>query len=286
MRRIQIIHVTEYEYPETVTLLSHRLLVRPREGHDVRIESSRLDISPAYHVRWTRDVYGNIAATLDFQERAARLKITSEVIVQQRREAVMAFPLALNAAQFPFHYEAHEQQDLLHYLQSIYGADKPHLMNWLGPIWQPGQHLETTALLNTINSKIANEIQYEVREAPGVQTPTTTLERGRGSCRDVATLFIEACRSCGLAARFVSGYLLSSATVQDTRSTHAWSEVYLPDSGWCGFDSTSGLLVGADHIAVAVHRHPEAIPPISGAFVGPSDPAPNMLVNVATNTLA
>jgi transglutaminase-like putative cysteine protease len=285
MRRIQIIHTTEYHYPEPVTLLSHRLLVRPREGHDVRIESARLEISPAYHVRFTRDVYGNSLATLDFQARAADLRITSEVTVQQHAETVMEFPLALTAAQFPFHYEAHEQQDLLHYLQSIYTADGPRVLAWLGSIWRPGQSLETTALLNTINAKIANEIQYEVREAPGVQSPSKTLERQRGSCRDVATLFIEVCRRCGLAARFVSGYLLSSATVQDTRSTHAWSEVYLPDSGWRGFDSTSGLLVGADHIAVAVHRHPEAIPPISGSFVGPSDPPPSMLVNVATTVL-
>jgi transglutaminase-like putative cysteine protease len=285
MRRIKIVHLTEYLYPERVTLLSHRLLVRPREGHDLRIESAQLDITPNYHVRFTRDVYGNNVATLDFQERAERLTITSEVTVQLHTDGAMEFPLALTAAQFPFRYDEQEQQDLLHYLQSIYVADKPQVLAWLGSIWQPGQCLETTALLSTINAKIANEITYEVREAPGVQSPSRTLERRRGSCRDVATLFIEVCRSCGLAARFVSGYLLSAASAQDSHSTHAWSEVYLPGSGWCGFDSTSGLLVGADHVAVAVHRHPEAIPPISGAFVGPAEPPPTMYVNVTATVL-
>lgn len=285
MRRIQILHVTEYQFPQPVVLLSHRLLVRPREGHDVRIESSRLDISPAYQVRWTRDVYGNIVATLEFQELAATLKVTSEVIVQLRTDAAMVFPLAHTATQFPFQYDEPEQPDLLHYVQPIYVADKPQVMTWLGDLVHPEQHWETTALLNAINAKIANEIQYEVREEPGVQSPKVTLDRRRGSCRDVATLFIEACRGCGLAARFVSGYLLSLASAGDTHSTHAWSEVYLPGSGWCGFDSTSGLMVDEDHVAVAVHRHPEAIAPISGSFIGPSNMAPTMRVHVATTAV-
>jgi transglutaminase-like putative cysteine protease len=285
MRRIQIVHVTEYEYPQPVTLLGHRLLVRPREGHDLRIESSRLDVTPGYDIRWTRDVYGNISASLDFLERSKHLKITSEVIVQLHTELTMTFPLAVTATQFPFRYDTSEQQDLSPYTASIYPAEEARLMSWLGQTWLPGQTWETTQWLNTINARIANEISYEVREAPGVQPPSTTLERGRGSCRDVATLFIEICRCSGLAARFVSGYLLSSATVHDTRSTHAWSEVYLPGGGWLGFDSTSGLLVGSDHVAVAVHRHPEAVAPISGSFVGPADLAPRMRVSVDTAVL-
>jgi len=101
----------------------------------------------------------------------------------------------------------------------------------------------------------------------------------------VATLFIEACRYCGLAARFVSGYLLSSAAVRDVASTHAWSEVYLPAGGWRGFDSTSGQHVGGEHVAVAVHRHPEAIPPVAGAYLGPAKPAPVMHVDVHAGEL-
>jgi transglutaminase-like putative cysteine protease len=111
------------------------------------------------------------------------------------------------------------------------------------------------------------------------------MNRRNGSCRDMATLFIEVCRHCGLASRFVSGYLVSSAAVEDLATTHAWADVYLPGAGWRGFDPTSGKLVGGDHIAVAVHRHPEAIPPVSGRFVGPSEPFPIMDVAVQVRRL-
>ena len=124
-----------------------------------------------------------------------------------------------------------------------------------------------------------------VREEPGVQNPAQTLFLGQGSCRDFAALFIEGCRSLGLASRFVSGYLVSSAAVEDLATTHAWAEVYLPGTGWRGFDSTGGQLVGGDHIAVAVHRHPEAIPPVSGSFIGPTELKPIMEVQVQVQRL-
>ena len=101
-----------------------------------------------------------------------------------------------------------------------------------------------------------------------MQRPTDTLEKNSGSCRDFATLFIEACRSWGLAARFVSGYMLCEASEAGGATTHAWAEVYLPGAGWKGFDPTSGILAGSKHVAVAVSRHPEAATPISGSFTG------------------
>ena len=125
-----------------------------------------------------------------------------------------------------------------------------------------------------------------MREEPGVQSPAATLAQQRGSCRDVATLFIEACRYIGLAARFVSGYLQGSATNIGHGATHAWCEVYLPGAGWKGFDSTSGEVVGGHHIAVAVHRHPEAVPPVAGSFVGQLAHAPSMAVAVQVRELS
>ena len=278
MRRIQIHHTTEYRYVEPVTLLPHRLLLRPREGHDIRIESSRLKITPSYEIRWHRDVYGNSVAHVEFTQPSDRLEVTSEVVVQHYEEQPLEFLLAPEASQFPFHYDPMEQIDLMIYLLAAFPQESPKLGRWLRDIWRPGQTLETAKLLDAINRKVKEDIQYEVREKPGVQSPAVTLERGRGSCRDSATLFIEACRHCGLAARFVSGYLLSSAAVHDYSAAHAWSEVYLPGSGWRGFDSTSAQLVGGEHVAVAVHRHPEAVPPISGAFLGAPEPAPVMRV--------
>ena len=146
--------------------------------------------------------------------------------------------------------------------------------------------MNTTLLLDSLNKAIVANFEYKMREEPGVQSPQQTIESGSGSCRDFATLFIEACRVFGFASRFVSGYLLQPIGNADQHSaTHAWSEVYLPGSGWRGFDSTSGLLTGADHIAVAHHRHPEAIPPVSGSFIGKTEPLPVMSVNVDVKKL-
>jgi len=285
VRRIEICHVTEYRYTHPVQLLNHRLLLRPREGHDLRIESSRLDIAPDYRIAWYRDVHGNSVASVDFVQPAAQLVITSQVVVQHYEQTPQELSLAPAAAQFPFHYDPMEQVDLMVYLLSAYPQDNATLKSWLDQLWQPGQRLQTSHLLDAINQKIAREITYEVREALGVQSPQTTLQRRCGSCRDMATLFIEACRYCGLAARFVSGYLLSSATVHDTTTTHAWSEVYLPGTGWRGFDSTSGRRVGGEHVAVAVHRHPEAVPPVAGAFVAPTSVQQELLVRVTAAAL-
>ena len=113
-----------------------------------------------------------------------------------------------------------------------------------------------------------------------MQSPALTLSSGAGSCRDFATLFMEICRYGGLASRFISGYVLNEAVPDGHTATHAWSEIYLPGSGWRGFDSTSGLVVGGDHIAVAVHRHPEAIPPVAGSFIGSSNWKPTLTVTV------
>jgi transglutaminase-like putative cysteine protease len=285
MRRIEINHTTTYEYPEPVTFLKHRLLVRPREGHDIRIEASRLEISPEYSIRWYRDVYNNSVAAVDFAAPADRLTIKSQVIVQHYEPRPVPLVLADEARVFPFHYDPMEQIDLMIYLLSAYPQDSVRVGQWLRAIWSPGTGLPTLDLLDAINRKIVGEIGYEVRERVGVQSPAETLARGKGSCRDVATLFIEACRHCGLASRFVSGYLLSSAAVEDVASTHAWSEVYLPAGGWRGFDSTSAQHVGGEHVAVAVHRHPEAVPPIAGAYLGPEEPKPVMHVEVRATEL-
>jgi transglutaminase-like putative cysteine protease len=125
-----------------------------------------------------------------------------------------------------------------------------------------------------------------MREEAGVQSPAQTLSKRSGSCRDYATLLIEACRCLGLASRFVSGYLHAPATEAGNATTHAWVEVYLPGTGWKGFDPTAGEVTGNRHIAVAVARDPGAVPPVSGSFFGSGLATPAMLVNVQVNLLA
>jgi transglutaminase-like putative cysteine protease len=285
VRRIQIQHLTRYHYAETVTLLPHTLHVRPREGHDIRVQSSRLQISPGFKIRWKRDVYGNSVAVVDFLRPADDLVISSEVIVEHYEEDPLEFVLEDNARRYPFQYDPSEHIDLAPYQSVIFTQDQTVLKDWIADVCIPGTSGDTIALLNSVNTKIANQLEYLVREEPGVQTPAQTVSTGKGSCRDFATLFIEICRHCGLASRFISGYVLNEAVGQGHTATHAWSEVFLPGSGWRGFDSTSGLVVGGDHIAVAVHRHPEAVPPVAGSFVGSANARPQLQVEVRVNRI-
>lgn len=280
MRRLQIEHETTYEYAEAVTLLPHKLLLRPREGHDLRIESADLTISPAHHLQWQRDVYGNSVAWARFVEPSHRLSIVSRLLLQHYDDQPLDFLVADFAVFYPFQYEAAERVDLGPYLLPVFVSDQSLLGAWLQPFWQPGQVVETYVLLDMINKAITRDFAYQQREQPGVQTPATTLANRSGSCRDSATLFIEACRNLGLAARFVSGYLCSTALAQGQGATHAWAEVYLPGAGWKGFDPTSGQVVGNDHIAVAVSRHPERVPPVSGSFFAATPQSPRMHVAV------
>jgi len=285
MRRIDIEHITKYLYPEPVEFLPHKLLVRPREGHDIRIESSSLRIQPAYSIEWQRDIFGNSLAIVGFSEPGRELEIVSRVVVQHYEEMPSPIDLAANARHYPFHYDPLEQIDLIPYQISVFPQDYAVIGEWMKDVWSAGDLVETVPLLNRINQKIADTVRYTVRTSPGVQPPHTTLRRGKGSCRDMATLFIEACRYLGLASRFVSGYLVSNAAVEDLATTHAWSEIYLPGTGWRGFDSTSGQAVGGDHIAVAVHRHPEVIPPVSGSFLAAGKVKAEMEVEVRVNIL-
>lgn len=171
----------------------------------------------------------------------------------------------------------------LRMMQAVYPDDRETLRGWLD-----GAGLllpqETFTLLDRMNRLIAGQFFYQMREAPGVQSPALTLALNSGSCRDFAALFMETCRYLGLASRFVSGYLFTSDFDTGNGSTHAWAEVYLPGAGWKGFDPTSGDVVGNRHIATAVARHPESVPPVAGSFIGPggSHPVPNVTVRVST----
>jgi transglutaminase-like putative cysteine protease len=267
MQKIQINHHTRYEYTGPVSLGPHRLFLRPREGHDLLIASSRLEISPKpASITWHRDVHGNSVATVVFSESSSALSINSEVIVEHYDEKPMDFLIEERATKFPFLFTPGERIDLLPYLTPSYPEDQGQVDVWTQRFWKPGSIVDTYVLLDEINRTIAKEFSYARREEPGVQRPSRTLTNQRGSCRDFATLMIEACRFLGLPARFVSGYSSTEDVPAAFGSTHAWAEIYLPGAGWKGFDSTGGVIVGPSHIAVAVGRDPESLPPISGSF--------------------
>ena len=286
VRRLRIHHLTRYQYAEPVKLGPHTLHLRPRDGHDIRVQSSKLDISPEFTIHWKRDVYGNSVAIVDFLQDASELTIASEVVVENYEEQPLDFVLEDYARFFPFDYDPGEQIDLAPYKNPVYEQDQAVVKEWIAELCRPANRVDTVTMLTTLNTNIANGHRYQVREEPGVQSPSQTLASGTGSCRDFATLFIECCRHCGLASRFISGYVRNETAAPWNTATHAWAEVYLPGSGWRGFDPTSGLLVSGDHIAVAVHRHPEAIPPVAGSFVGTGNAQPTLTVEVNVGPVA
>lgn len=268
MQRFKILHRTYYNFATEVRLGPHTLRLRPREGHDLRIESSRLKINPTAALRWHRDEEDNSVATATFAQTTAQLAIESEIIIQHYNEAPLDFFVSDYAVNYPFTYQQNEFAVLAPYIQQAEHTDSALLGNWIANTWQPGEPIQTFALLDRLNSHIQQTLQYSLREEPGVQTVEQTLSLGSGSCRDFANLFIEAARSLGLASRFVSGYLNAGSSVENYGATHAWSEVFLPGAGWKGFDSSTGKVAGSDHIPVAVARQPESVPPVAGSYSG------------------
>lgn len=280
MRRLKITHFTQYRYADQVTLQPHRLLVRPREGPDVHIQSSSLMISPAHTIKWHRDVFDNAAAVVEFLEPAHILTITSEVIIEHFDENPLDFLIEEYAVNHPFSYSPQEEIELRPFLLPVYPADEWAIRDWLCQVGVSQVAIQTYSLLDTLNRAIAAQFRYVVREEAGVQTPSQTLGLRAGSCRDFAALLVETCRHLGLASRFVSGYTHVPATEDWAATTHAWSEVYLPGAGWKGFDPTSGEVSGGRHIPVAVARHPEAVSPVTGSYWGMRSSPPSLIVDV------
>ena len=283
MQRLIISHVTEYRFAAPVSLQPHRLLLHPRESHQVRIESSVLDIFPAHAVQWKRDVLDNSVAVVRFSEMTERLLITSNVVIQHYDDNPFDFLIDDYAVTHPFVYASEDQAELAPFRQPVYPADQLTVRDWLAGLGLLRQ-MPTFTLLDQMNRSIAGQFCYQMREEPGVQSPALTLAGNSGSCRDFAALFIEACRHLGLASRFVSGYLDTPLNADSHGSTHAWAEVYLPGAGWKGFDPTSGEVTGNRHIATAVARHPEAVPPVAGSYLGPPNLSPILSVAVRVST--
>ena len=284
MNRYRILHRTAYVYSGPVQLGSHSLRLRPREGHDLRIESSLMAIQPEASLLWHRDVEGNSVAIATFASPANQLRIESTLIVQQYDQQPLNFLVEDYALNYPFAYNLDDLPVLYAYLPAPPGRAEEELARWTASVWQPGEAIESYALLQRLNLAIHSQISYRGREEPGVQTPSETLIKASGSCRDLAYLFMEVAKQLGFAARFVSGYSCTTFAANDAGSTHAWAEVFLPGAGWKGFDPTRGAIVGGDHIPVAVGRLPNCVPPIAGSFQGNS-PLLSLEVSVAVSRL-
>jgi transglutaminase-like putative cysteine protease len=220
-------------------------------------------------MRWIRDRYENNIALVEFSEGAMELIVDCKFIIQLTERNPFDFVLAPEVTEYPFYYEHELFSEIQPLIRNIYERDTDRLRHWVDRFWSPGKTVDTLALLQDLNLSIYRTFKYQRRESKGVQSPAETLRSRSGSCRDFATLFIEACRSLGLAARFVSGYLYSSS-ITGRMSMHGWTEVYLPGAGWLGFDPSWGVLADSHYIPVAVSRHSEHAAPISGSYFGSS----------------
>ncbi|HEY0121149.1 MAG TPA: transglutaminase N-terminal domain-containing protein, partial [Rhizobium sp.] len=227
MTQIRIHHRTISHYRYAVSLRPHRLMLRPREGRDLRLLSHEVSITPQARVSWATDVFGNAVATAVFNEMADVLTVDSVALVDLTAAAWPVFAIAGSALTFPFRYSDEEWTDLGALTARQY-ADPSHQLQRWAQGFVTGNATDTLSLLKDISAGVSSSISYQSREAEGTQTPTQTLDRGWGSCRDFAVLFAEAVRCLGFGARIVSGYLFNPDRIllgsQDQGSTHAWVE--------------------------------------------------------------
>jgi transglutaminase-like putative cysteine protease len=267
---LRIVHRTHYSYAEPVTFQSHRLVIRPREGHDLRVECLLLAITPEADVVWTRDIFGNSIAHTHFREPGRELKFEVEVVVRRFFDPAMPPHPAQSPSPYPLEYDTLEHGIIVGYLTPVYGEETAAVKEWIKGLPDPGDFPSAEHFVVKLAQIIHQKIGYQRREQKGVQTPATTLSLGTGSCRDVATLMMEVLRHLGIAARFASGYLDCAATRAARGSTHAWTEAYFPQLGWRGFDPTTGKRCTHQHIVTGTSHHPRGVMPVSGRYFGPA----------------
>ena len=266
-------HVTHYKYDRPIDLGPQTIRLRPAPHTRTPILSYSLKVTPSNHfVNWQQDPQGNWLARFVFPEKATELKIEVDFTAQMTVINPFDFFVDPSADSFPFSYSDDLKTELAPYLATT--EPGPKFAEYLAGI--PREAPSTVNFLVDLNAQLAQKIRYIIRMEPGIQTPEQTLETCAGSCRDSAWLLIQAFRHLGLAARFVSGYLIQlrpdiesldgpRGAESDFTDLHAWAEVYIPGAGWIGFDVTSGLLTGEGHIPVAATPHYRTAAPISGA---------------------
>jgi transglutaminase-like putative cysteine protease len=283
---LDVRHTTVYRYSRPVRLGDHRLMLRPRDSHDLRLIRTNLNFSPSASVRWLHDVFGNSIAIASFAEPAAELRIESSLQLETYVASRPAFQISREAVSYPFIYSADDRIDLGRMAERHHPDPNDRLGAWARGFVR-GNPTDTSALLADLNSGVGAWIKYQSRETEGTQTPVETLNRGWGSCRDFAVLLIEAARSLGFGARIVTGYLYNpsvdgrSTAAIGAGTTHAWADIYVPGSGWIAYDPTNGTIGGDNLIRVAVTRDISQAIPIAGSFIGAPDSYLGMTVDVA-----
>jgi transglutaminase-like putative cysteine protease len=282
--RLSILHETRYDYERPVTFGEHRLLLRPRDSHAIRIVSASLALAPGGTTRWVYDALGNCVCLFQPRGEATGLSVTSRLVIERFPAPLSPLTLDDPRTAQPIVYDRTDRMLLEPFMAPATDDDDAVVLKWV----RGWLRVDEPALdfVMRLNAGFKTAFAYRAREAEGVQPPSRTLALEAGACRDFAWLMIEGLRRLGFAARFVTGYLYSPALdrggddgVRGAGATHAWCEVFLPGLGWTEFDPTNGLAESPDLIPVAVTRTPDQAAPVSGAIIG--DPGKTRLdVNV------
>lgn len=280
-RILVVRHITTYRYSEPVSFGEHQMMFRPRASYDLRLLKTRLEIFPKpATMRWRHDVFDNTVAIATFDQKAAELRFESTASLEHMEISLPDYELEEHARTYPFAYSNHDFPNLDQALKCHYPA--PEVGAWALQFLSSGRTTDTMGLLLRMTLGIKAQFAYERRIEKGVQTPLETLQNGRGSCRDFALLMMEAVRSLGLAARFVSGYIFMPdfGTTIGVGSTHAWMQVFLPGAGWVDFDPTNSIVGNRNLIRVAVAWNPAEALPLWGSYIGSAGSFRGMEVTV------
>jgi len=267
MSRLLIRHESIYRYARPVEFGQWRLLIRPLDSHATRLIDASL-VTPPGEVKWAYDAYGNCVCYLRPSGASDQLRVVNRLVVDRYPSMLTGISVDNPRSTAPVVYSLADRAILDPFIAPATGDDDGPYRDWLRSV-SPQPDEPAIAFLQRMNAAIQSQFVYGVRDEPGTQSPSETIARNSGTCRDFAWLMIESVRRLGYAARFATGYLYSpGATVRGAGSTHAWCEIFLPDLGWTEFDPTNGLVESSSLIRVATTRTWREADPMSGVVFG------------------